>query len=831
MSERYDPRAIEPKWQRIWEETKLYQVDLDAAKRPFYNLMEFPYPSGEGLHVGHFFTYSGADTHGRFQRMRGYDVFQPMGWDAFGIHGENYALKIGENPARVIPRNVRRFRDEQMKSMGAAFDWSREVNTTDPAYYRWTQWIFLQLYKGGLAYRAKAPVNWCPQCLTTLANEQVVAGLCERCDTPVTQRELTQWFFRITDYADRLLDYSGVDFGETTKRLQQHWIGRREGAEITFSVDDGDETITVFTTRPDTLFGATFLVLAPEHPAISHVTKDRERKAVQAYLDEVVYHTEMERLTGDRGKSGVFTGAYALNPVDGRPLPVFVADYVLMGFGTGAIFGTPAHDQRDWEFAQAHGLAIIPVVRPLMDDGRTLENEAYEGDGVIINSGPYSGMAVDEAKGAVVVDLEARGLAQPAFSYRLRDWLISRQRYWGPPIPIIYCDKCGQQPVPEKSLPVLLPETEHYRPLGTGQSPLAGIPEFVHTICPCCGGPAQRETDVSDNFLDLAWYFLRYVNEFDDRPWDAGRLEKWLPVTMYVGGPEHSTMHHLYARFIWKALYDLGRIPLELGDEPFAKLRLHGMIIKNGAKMSKSRGNYVDPDAYVSQWGADVMRSYMLFIGPYEEGGDFRDAGIVGVSRFFHRLWEQVGRWTDGQIEPPARATGNGQPSQALSVGFRAAESRSARQLIHSTIKRVTDDIETLSFNTAIAALMEALNGLRALSLEGDIAGTAARTLVLLVAPFAPHLAEELWERLGEPYSVHQQPWPRWDETLVTEETVTLVVQINGKVRDRIPASADIDDASARALALNSEAVKRHLDGRAPQRVVVVPRKLVNIVV
>jgi leucyl-tRNA synthetase len=827
MSERYDPRAIEPKWQRIWEETELYKVDLDGAKRPFYNLMEFPYPSGEGLHVGHFFTYSGADTHGRFQRMRGYDVFQPMGWDAFGIHGENYALKIGENPARVIPRNVRRFRDEQMKSMGAAFDWSREVNTTDPAYYRWTQWIFLQLYKGGLAYRAKAPVNWCPQCLTTLANEQVVAGLCERCDTPVTQRELTQWFFRITDYADRLLDYSGVDFGETTQRLQQHWIGRREGAEITFSVDDGDETITVFTTRPDTLFGATFLVLAPEHPAISRVTKDRERKAVQAYLDEVAYHTEMERLTGDRGKSGVFMGSYALNPVDGRPLPVFVADYVLMGFGTGAIFGTPAHDQRDWEFAQAHGLAIIPVVRPLMDDGRTLENEVYEGDGVMINSGPYSGMAVDEAKGAVVADLEARGLSQPACSYRLRDWLISRQRYWGPPIPIIYCDKCGQQPVPEKSLPVLLPETEHYRPLGTGQSPLAGIPEFVHTICPCCGGPAQRETDVSDNFLDSAWYFLRYVNnEFDDRPWDAGRLVKWLPVTMYIGGPEHSTMHHLYARFIWKALYDLGRIPLELGDEPFAKLRLHGMIIKNGAKMSKSRGNYVDPDAYVSQWGADVMRSYMLFIGPYEEGGDFRDAGIVGVSRFFHRLWEQVGRWTDEQIEPPARATGSGQLSQTLS-----AESRSAQRLIHRTIKRVTDDIETLSFNTAIAALMEALNGLRALSLEGDIAGTAARTLVLLVAPFAPHLAEELWERLGGPYSVHQQPWPRWDETLVAEETVTLVVQINGKVRDRIPASADIDDASARALALNSEAVKRHLDGRAPQRVVVVPRKLVNIVV
>ncbi len=838
MSESYDPRAIEPKWQRIWEENRLYQVDLDTAQRPFYNLMEFPYPSGEGLHVGHFYTYSGADTYGRFQRMRGYDVFQPMGWDAFGIQAENYALQIGENPARVIPRNVRRFREEQMKCMGAAFDWSRELNTSDPDYYRWTQWIFIQLYKGGLAYRAKAPVNWCPRCLTTLANEQVIAGLCERCDTPVEQRELTQWFLRITAYADRLLDYASVDFSETTRRLQRHWIGRKEGAEIMFAVQgfgaaQPDETISVFTTRPDTLFGATFLVLAPEHPALMRVARGERRGAVEAYIEQVKHRSEMERLAGDRDKSGVSTGAYALNPVDERPLPIYVADYVLTGFGTGAIFGTPAHDQRDWEFAQAHNLPIIPVVRPptaeypipntqypIAHDG------AYEGDGVLIHSGPYDGLTVEEAKRVIVADLEARGLARPAVSYRLRDWLISRQRYWGPPIPIIYCDACGEQPVPEEDLPVLLPETEHYRPLGTGQSPLASISEFVNAACPRCGGPARRETDVSDTFLDSAWYYLRYTStEFAERPWEAKRVKRWLPVTMYVGGIEHSTMHHLYARFIWKALYDLGHIPQEQGDEPFARLRLHGLIIKDGAKMSKSRGNVVNPDEYVAQWGADVLRTYMLFMGPYEEGGDFRDAGIVGVQRFFHRLWEQVGKWASGQVDESA----SGQAGKSASAESRHGQQ--ARRILHRTVKRVTEDIESLSFNTAIAALMEALNGLRRLPLKAAMEQEAARTMVLLLAPFAPHLAEELWERLGEPYSVHGQPLPEWDAAWVAEETITLAVQVNGKVRDRMQAPASIDDEAARALALSSEAVQRHLDGRSPRRVIVVPGKLVNVVV
>jgi leucyl-tRNA synthetase len=507
-----------------------------------------------------------------------------------------------------------------------------------------------------------------------------------------------------------------------------------------------------------------------------------------------------------------------LNPADGRAIPVFVADYVLMGFGTGAIYGTPAHDQRDWEFAQAHNLPVIPVILPRQSPpaGGSPADGAYEGDGTLINSGPYDGLTVEEAKRAIVADLGAQGMASPAVTYRLRDWLISRQRYWGPPIPIIYCDACGTQPVPEEDLPVLLPETEAYRPLGTGASPLASIPEFVNTTCPQCGGAAKRETDVTDTFLDSAWYFIRYIStDLKDRPWNAARVRKWLPVTMYIGGPEHTTMHHLYARFIWKALRDLGHIPDELVDEPFARLRLHGMIIKDGAKMSKSRGNVVVPDRYVAEWGADVMRTYMLFMGPYQEGGDFRDAGIVGVSRFFNRLWDWVHQVIETTEDASARRDGSDR----------------ARRILHRTIKRVGEDIESLSFNTAIAASMEGLNDLRGIALDSKTARQAAQTMVLLAAPFAPHLAEELWARLGGPFSVHQQPWPEWDAAWVTRERVTLVLQVDGKIRDRIQVPADIDDNAARALALESEAVQRHLQGRSPARVIVVPGRLVNVVV
>ncbi|MBN1400151.1 MAG: leucine--tRNA ligase, partial [Anaerolineae bacterium] len=596
-SESYDPARIEPKWQRLWEREGLHKVDLDGAPRPFYNLMEFPYPSSEGLHVGHCYTYGGADTYGRYRRMRGDDVFQPMGFDAFGIHSENYALKVGQNPAVLVPRNVRRFREEQLKRIGAAFDWSHQVDTSDPPYYRWTQWIFLQLYKGGLAYRDTRPVNWCPSCLTTLAHEQVIEGRCERCHTPVTQRELTQWFFRITDYAERLLDFSGADFPAMTISLQRNWIGRKKGAEIDFRLAASDQKITVFTTRADTLYGATFLVLAPEHPLATQITTAARQVDVEAYRKRTAQRSEVERLSAGGEKTGVYTGAQVVNPVHGRQLPVWVADYVLMDFGTGAIFGTPAHDQRDLDFARAHGLPVRVVVLPSAAEPVEAEStgaepvEAYEGEGILIHSGRYDGLSTTEARAMIVADLAAQGQARQTVSYRLHDWTISRQRYWGPPIPMIYCPVCGEVPVPEADLPVKLPVTDNFRPLGTGLSPLASIPEFVNTRCPHCGGPARRETDVSDNFLDSAWYFIRYLYAHrDDVPWAPERLEHWLPVSLYFGGPEHSTMHHLYARFLWKALQDLGQLPRDLGPEPFARLRLHGTIISEGAKMSKSRG-------------------------------------------------------------------------------------------------------------------------------------------------------------------------------------------------------------------------------------------------
>jgi leucyl-tRNA synthetase len=817
----YDPHEVESRWQSAWEEARLYHTDLDGARRPFYNLMEFPYPSGEGLHVGHFYSYSGADTFGRFQRMRGYDVFQPMGFDAFGIHAENYALKMGLNPAELVPRNVRRFREEQLKRMGAAFDWSREVNTTDPRYYRWTQWIFLQLLRGGLAYRGEAAVNWCPSCLTTLADEQVVLGRCERCDAPVARRTLTQWFFRITAYAERLLDFTGADFSETTCSLQQHWIGRKEGAEIDFPIAGGAEHIKVFSTRADTLYGATFLVLAPEHPAVMRVTTGDQRGAVDAYLQQVAQHSEAERQAAEHAKTGVWTGSHAVNPVDGRLLPVWVADYVLSSFGTGAIFATPAHDQRDLDFARPHGLPVIPVVRPAGcggDDPQPGEgagggSRAYEGDGVLVNSGPYNGLSVDQARRAIVTELGARGLARPAVTYRLRNWLISRQRYWGPPIPVIYCDHCGQLPAPEDSLPILLPHTEHFRPLGTGLSPLAAVPEFVPTSCPSCGKAARRETDVSDNFLDSAWYFLRYLStECDDRPWDAERLRRWLPVHMYIGGVEHSTMHHLYARFLWKALVDLGHSPSELGTEPFARLRLHGLIIKDGSRMSKSRGNIVNPDAYVARYGADVLRVHMLFLGPFEVGGDFRDSGINGIVRFLNRVWRLA---TGDDIPQPEGAD----PAPLLRV-------------MHQTIRKVTGDLESLAFNTAISALMSYVNALQDQHPTAPPVAwaEAVRSLLLMLAPFAPHLSEELWARRGWPFSVHQQPWPAWDPQLAAEDLVTLVVQVDGKVRDRIQVPTGIGQAQAQELALASAAARRALSDRPVRQVVYVPGRLVNLV-
>ena len=804
-TDRYDHATIEAKWRARWETSGLYRTDLTLARRrpKFYNLMEFPYPSAEGLHIGHVYTYGGADANGRFQRMRGREVFEPMGFDAFGIHSENYALKSNINPMQLTARTTRRYREEQLSRIGAMFDWAHSVDTSQPNYYKWTQWIFLQLYKAGLAVRKEAAVNWCPQDLTVLANEQVIDGRCERCGTPVVQRELTQWFFTITAYADRLLEnLERLDWPDESKVRQANWIGRSAGAELIFTVAETGEPIPVFTTRPDTVFGATYVVLAPEHKLVARLTTPAQHAAVAAYVARAQQTTEIERTNAEREKTGVWTGAYAVNPATGAPVPIWIADYVLVQYGTGAIMAVPGHDERDYAFARVYRLPIVEVVASEAGIGES----AYTGPGVLKHSEHLDGMPSEEGKAAIVAWLGERGLASPRVTYRLRDWLISRQRYWGPPIPIIYCPACGIVPVPEEQLPVLLPEVADFHPTGTGLSPLASVPSFVHTTCPACGGPAERETDVSDTFLDSAWYFLRYpCTEWDDRPFDKERITAWLPVDMYFGGKEHVVMHHLYARFITMALHDLGHVPFE---EPFRRLRLHGFVTKDGAKMSKSRGNVVNPDDYIGRVGADAFRMYLLFMGPFDQDNDFRDLNLTGVTRYLERVWRMV-----ADTEP---ATGAGTDMRPL----------------HRFIKRVTEELEKYQYHTAIAALMECGNwiGASRAAFTPEQRTEAVRTLLLLLAPFTPFLAEELWERFGGTYSVHEQPWPAYDPAMIAAEMVTLPVQVNGKVRDRITAAAGTDEATLRAMALGSARVREFLGGREPEKVIIVPDRLVNLV-
>jgi len=821
---RYYPAQVEPKWRQRWDESGLHRTDLTLASgRPkHYNLMEFPYPSAEGLHVGHVYTYGGADTSARFLRMRGYEVFEPMGFDAFGIHSENFALRLNINPMQLTAQTTRRYREEQLGRIGAMFDWSRSVDTSDPSYYRWTQWIFLQLFKAGLAVRKEAPVNWCPKDLTVLANEQVIDGRCERCGTPIVQRELTQWFLEITAYADRLLaDLDRLDWPDESKVRQANWIGRSEGAELIFTVAESDEPIPVFTTRPDTVFGATYLVLAPEHKLVPRVTAPDRRAEVEAYVEQARDQTEIERTNAEREKTGVFTGAYAINPATGRPVPIWVADYVLVGYGTGAIMAVPAHDERDHEFAQQFNLPIVPVV----ESEEEVEGAAYTGPGRLVSSGQFYGLPSDEAKTAITAWLGEQGKGRPTVTYRLRDWLISRQRYWGPPIPIVHCPTDGIVPVPEKDLPVLLPVVDDFRPTGTGKSPLASVESFVNTTCPTCGGPAERETDVSDNFLDSSWYYLRYPStDFDDRPFDRQRTEQWLPVDMYFGGKEHVLLHHLYARFITKALHDLGHLQF---DEPFRRLRLHGFLTKDGAKISKSRGNVVNPDEYVKRVGADAFRTYLLFMGPYDQDNDFSDTNLVGVTRFLDRVWRLA-------TEPLPLSHGR----DVGAADVRAAQRRGPggegtdMRPMHRYVKRLTDELASYQFHTAIAGLMEYANWISANRerFTSEQHSRAIETLVLLLAPFAPFLAEELWERLGKPYSVHQQAWPAYDPAQIEADTVTLIVQVNGKVRDRLEVAPDIAEETARTEALASPRVAPLLAGKQPRRVIYVPGRLINIV-
>jgi leucyl-tRNA synthetase len=804
----YDPTTIEKKWQRIWQERGTNHTDLQRAQRPFYALMMFPYPSAEGLHVGNLFAFTGNDIYGRFQRLKGHNVFEPLGYDAFGIHSENYALKVGVHPMDLIPRNIANFQ-RQLESAGLMVDWRYSLATTHPDYYKWTQWLFLQLYKQGLAYRKKAAVNWCPSCKTVLANEQVVSGgFCERCGTEVEQRLLEQWFFRISDYARRLLDnLDEIDWSDTTKTAQRNWIGRSEGAELDFrtkKVSGDDCEIRVFTTRPDTIYGATYMVLAPEHPLVDPLTTAEQKKKVADYLERTKRQDLVTRKTST-DKTGVFTGSYAVNPATGNQIPIWISDYVLMEYGTGAIMGVPGHDERDFEFATKFELPIVRVVCGEREDANTPLHEAFVEceSGTMVNSGIFDGYRVEAAKKAIVEYLAKNGSAKPVVNYRLHDWCISRQRYWGPPIPIIYCDDCGTVPVPDKDLPVVLPFIEDFKPDDSGVSPLARHEEWYRVACPKCGKTGRRETDVSDNFLDNSWYFLRYPSVgHDDVPFEKNVTKKWLPVTSYIGGNEHAVLHLMYSRFITMVLHDAGQLDFE---EPFTRFRAHGHIIREGAKMSKTQGNIVNPDEYIEEWGADAFRTYLMFLGPYEQGGDFRDASISGTRRFLDRLFASV-----------QSMTSDGEPEEDV------------MRKLHQTIRKVSDDIPRLSYNTAIAAMMEYINVVR--KGERTPHREEVMPLITLVSPFAPHIAEELWEQTGGSGSIFDSAWPTFDPALAADDMIELVVQVNGKVRSRVMVPRDIGEKDAVIAALEDQAVAKFVTG-APKKVIFVPGRLLNLVV
>jgi leucyl-tRNA synthetase len=814
MSKIYNPSKIEPKWQKEWEADGLYRAVIDHNKPKFYALTMLPYTSGN-LHIGHWYAMAPSDVRARFKRMNGYNVMFPIGFDAFGLPAENAAIQRNIHPKDWTYTNIDTMR-KQLHTIGAMFDWTRESISSDPKYYRWSQWWFLKLYEHGLAYRKLSPVDWCPNCNTTLAREQVIGEnrVCERCKTPVIKKNLEQWFFRTTNYADELLDFSTIDWPEMIRAMQTNWIGRSEGASVVFHTQEEDP-IEIFTTRPDTLWGATFMVLAPEHPLVEEVTTPEQSEVVQTYIQEAVRQTDIEREATDKEKTGVFTGGYAINPVNGERIPIWIADYVLMTYGTGAIMAVPAHDQRDFEFARKYGLEVRPVIQPaeMPDlDGGTMA-ESVPAFGTMVNSGPLTGTPGEAAFEHTIDFLEERGIGKRAINYRLRDWLISRQRYWGAPIPMVYCEECGWQPEPENQLPIVLPDDVEWRP--SGESPLKFHPTWKQTTCPKCGGEAERETDTLDTFMCSSWYHLRYLNpDYDQGPFDPEEYAYWMPVDTYTGGAEHATMHLMYTRFFHKAGRDMGILH---GPEPMLQLRNQGQILgSDGQRMSKSRGNVIDPGEQVAAYGADVVRCYLMFGYRWSEGGLWNAENIQGVVRWINRIWTL--------FTEPARS---GRPSEA--------QIKALRRKVHQTLQKITRDIEQFEFNTIISALMELLNEMYRLK-DAGVAGTQAwdeaqDIYLRMLAPVAPHIAEELWtEQLGKPFSVHTQSWPTVDEEAAQAEEITLVVQVNGKVRERVSVPADIGEDEAKAAALASESVQRSLAGKAPRKVIYVPGKLVNIV-
>ena len=810
----YNPQELEPKWQAKWNETGLYQQVIDKSKPKHYAMTMLPYPSGD-LHIGHWYAMSPSDARARFMRMKGYNVMFPMGFDSFGLPAENAAIKNKIHPQKWTYANIDKMRD-QLKSMGAMFDWKREAISSDPKYYKWTQWFFKKLIELGLAYRKLSAVDFCPTCNTTLAREQVWGDdrHCERCGTPVIKKDLEQWFFKTTDYAEELLDFSQINWPERVKVMQTNWIGRSNGADVVFKTEQGDE-MPIFTTRPDTLWGATFMVMAPEHPLVDKLTTLEQATAVQQYRADAERMTDIDRESAEREKTGVFTGAYAINPVNNERIPIWVADYVLMGYGFGAIMAVPAHDERDFAFATKFDLPIIEVIRgPERSnaDGPLTEAYVVKTEGHMINSGEFTGTPTAEGIEKVTVWLEEKGIGKKAINYRLRDWLISRQRYWGAPIPVIYCPEHGAVPVPDEDLPVMLPEDVEFMP--TGESPLRFHEGFLHTECPVCGKPSLRETDTMDTFMCSSWYQYRYLSpDYDDAPFDPVEGAYWLPVDQYTGGIEHATMHLIYTRFFTKAMREMGLVDF---DEPMLALHNQGMVLgEDNEKMSKSRGNVVAPDDLVQKYGADTVRAYIMFFTKWEMGGPWNYDGIKGPQRLLQDVWSiATQQYIQGVVDEPT--------------------DRALRRKTHQVIRKVSEDLAGFSFNTAIAAIMELRNSILDVQRRSNVSheawAEAVDNMLLLLAPITPHITEELWAQRGKPYSIHQQPWPEWDAEIAKEESITLIVQVNGKVRDRISAPADTADEDLKVLALASENVQKHLEGKAPRKVIVVKGKLVNIV-